>query len=320
MLHILLTILKIIGIILLVIVGLIVFLVVCILFVPIRYRANISYDGNVKKPQITAKATYLLHLISIKYCTNDEKTLTIKICGIKVHLLDKDKKEQNKKFDEDTEMFEEIASNLSEKKYDSKQIKEKNDDEKCLNEKNDDEKSTEENKDEYEPFKEKTDKNIMLNENKFFITRLIKKIKEIISKIKYRFKTFCGTIKKVCKNFNELKAFITDDNTKKAFVFVKKELLALLKHIKPRKIKGYIHYGFEDPSITGEVLGLIYMISRGTHKNFQINADFENKVMEGELYVKGYVQIYVLLIIVWKLYKNDNLKKVSERRRTYGRK
>lgn len=293
MLHILLTILKVIGIILLIIVGLIILIALCILFVPIRYKADISYD---KKLSITAKATYLLHLITLTYEREDDSGLCLRILGIKTGFLNKDKKEKNKKYDEETEMFEEMSANLNHSDTGKKNE---------VGDNNTDSNSQADNEEE----------TVRIS----FIHRIIKYIKGIINKIKYRFKKFCGTIKKVCKNAKDFKDFITDERTKEAFHFVKKESIVLLKHIRPRKIKGYVHYGFEDPSVTGKVLGVIYMLSSGTHKNFQINADFEDKVLEGEVHFKGYVQVYVLLIIAWRLYKNENLKEVLERRRTYGR-
>ena len=328
MLHILLTILKVIGIILLIIVGLIILIAVCILFVPIRYRADISYD---KKLEVTAKATYLLRLISLRYDRDDESGLCLRICGINTHFFDKDKKEQKKKYDEDTEMFEEMSDEIRKNNEFPDKLKELA----GLNKKQDKEAEysdiEENNNFNQDKNNESANDNTVSSDNRFkednreerrkssLINRIIKYIKGIIDKIKYRFKKFCGTIKKVCKSARDFKEFITDERTKEAFCFVKKEAAVLLKHIRPRKIKGYIHYGFEDPSVTGKVLGVIYMLSSGTHKNFQINADFEDRALEGEVHFKGYIQIYVLLIIAWKLYKNENLKNVLERRRTYGR-
>ena len=176
------------------------------------------------------------------------------------------------------------------------------------NKDNDTEENTEENTEEF----------IKVEKQNIF-SRIYSKIKAIIIKIKYRFIKFCDTIKKICKNVNDLKEFISDDNTKEAFGFLKKETLILLKHIRPRRIKGYVHFGFDDPSYTGNLLGLIYMILRGSPKEFRINPDFENKVFDGEIHAKGRVQCYLLLIIGIRLYKNDNLKLLLERRRTNGR-
>ena len=325
MLHILLTILKVIGIIILVLISLVILIIAAILFVPIRYSIDAIYDRKVKNLDFKIKITYLLHLISVKYIYKDDG-LSIKIFGIKTHFFDKETKAMEEKINKETKMFEkmssEIKDNMTEMPEVYEQLKKIDEERDRLaenvnkteeniennNKDNDTEENTEENTEEF----------IKVEKQNIF-SRIYSKIKAIIIKIKYRFIKFCDTIKKICKNVNDLKEFISDDNTKEAFGFLKKETLILLKHIRPRRIKGYVHFGFDDPSYTGNLLGLIYMILRGSPKEFRINPDFENKVFDGEIHAKGRVQCYLLLIIGIRLYKNDNLKVLLERRRTNGR-
>lgn len=325
MLHILLTILKVIGIIILVLISLVILIIAAILFVPIRYSIDAIYDRKVKNLDFKIKITYLLHLISVKNIYKDDG-LSIKIFGIKTHFFDKETKAMEEKINKETKMFEkmssEIKDNMTEMPEVYEQLKKIDEERDRLaenvnkteeniennNKDNDTEENTEENTEEF----------IKVEKQNIF-SRIYSKIKAIIIKIKYRFIKFCDTIKKICKNVNDLKEFISDDNTKEAFGFLKKEALILLKHIRPRRIKGYVHFGFDDPSYTGNLLGLIYMILRGSPKEFRINPDFENKVFDGEIHAKGRVQCYLLLIIGIRLYKNDNLKLLLERRRTNGR-
>ena len=72
MLHVLLLILKIIGWILLGIIGLLLLLVMLILFCPIRYQADISYQGG-KTLQAKAKVRYLILSIRVLYDQSREK-------------------------------------------------------------------------------------------------------------------------------------------------------------------------------------------------------------------------------------------------------
>ena len=67
MLHIILLILKIIGIVLLCILGILVFAIICALFVPVRYRIKLAGEEGEGKPPFTAyvKITWLLHLVNI---------------------------------------------------------------------------------------------------------------------------------------------------------------------------------------------------------------------------------------------------------------
>ena len=72
MLHVLLLILKIIGWILLGIIGLLLLLVILILFCPIRYQADISYQGG-KTLQAKAKVRYLILSVRVLYDQSREK-------------------------------------------------------------------------------------------------------------------------------------------------------------------------------------------------------------------------------------------------------
>lgn len=321
MLHILLTILKVIGIIILVLISLVILIIAAILFVPIRYSIDAIYDRKVKNLDFKIKITYLLHLILVKYIYKDDG-LSIKIFGIKTHFFDKETKAMEEKINKETKMFEkmssEIKDNMTEMPEVYEQLKKIDEERDRLAENVNKKEENIENNNKDNDTEENTEEFIKVEKQNIF-SRIYSKIKAIIIKIKYRFIKFCDTIKKICKNVNDLKEFISDDNTKEAFGFLKKETLILLKHIRPRRIKGYVHFGFDDPSYTGNLLGLIYMILRGSPKEFRINPDFENKVFDGEIHAKGRVQCYLLLIIGIRLYKNDNLKLLLERRRTNGR-
>lgn len=67
MLHIILLILKIIGIVLLCILGILFFLILCVLLVPVRYRIEVNREDGENSPpvEVYIKITWFLHLINI---------------------------------------------------------------------------------------------------------------------------------------------------------------------------------------------------------------------------------------------------------------
>ena len=79
MLHILLLILKIIGIILLVLLGLLLLAVCCVLFVPVRYRFDVRYYEDI---QVRAGVSWLMHIISVQAQYTKDLHFVIKIFGI----------------------------------------------------------------------------------------------------------------------------------------------------------------------------------------------------------------------------------------------
>ena len=78
MLHILLLILKVIGIIFAVILGILVLLACVVLYVPVRYDIRASCDGTFAGIRAGARVTWLLHLVGF-YACYEEKELTWRI-------------------------------------------------------------------------------------------------------------------------------------------------------------------------------------------------------------------------------------------------
>ena len=81
MIHILLMILKVIGVILLVILGLILAAVLLILFVPVRYRADVSFEG---KPDGEAEVSWLLHLVRIRVSYHEHADVSGRVLWFKL--------------------------------------------------------------------------------------------------------------------------------------------------------------------------------------------------------------------------------------------
>ena len=81
MIHILLMILKVIGVILLVILGLILAAVLLILFVPVRYRADVSFEG---KPDGEAAVSWLLHLVRIRVSYHEHADVSGRVLWFKL--------------------------------------------------------------------------------------------------------------------------------------------------------------------------------------------------------------------------------------------
>ena len=82
MVSILLTVLKIIGIVVLVILALILFVLLLVMFVPVRYRANGSYQDGTFMTRL--RVSWLLHMVSVKgdFQNGQELHIVLKILGI----------------------------------------------------------------------------------------------------------------------------------------------------------------------------------------------------------------------------------------------
>lgn len=123
-------------------------------------------------------------------------------------------------------------------------------------------------------------------------------------------KGFFEKIKNIFKNIKEIYLTLVADSTKRAFVYAKNILIHLLRHIRPRKIKGNICFGFEEPHLTGQTLGYIaigYNMLKINPKDIVIEPDFEKKIFKGHIRAKGRFVLLVILIDVLKFYLNEDI-------------
>ena len=118
------------------------------------------------------------------------------------------------------------------------------------------------------------------------IRKLSQKLREILEKIKCTWKNLCDKIKNIADK--KIK-FWSSWNRK-----IIKQLLHVAKgtglgeaFLKPKKLRVKLHFGFEDPYHTGQVLALCGMFYAFIGENMDLEPDFEKRVLEGSVYVKG---------------------------------
>lgn len=295
-----LTVLKIIGIVLLVILGLLIFILGILLFVPIRYQFAGSSDSGLEADvmvkwmpvllNVTAsykdkKAEYVIKLFGGVVMTNTDAKLSW--LGKKFFSFDEEKAEQKNSFvvisDED-EIFskEEIHDESNESKQ--------GDYNESIRRKRKNSKKQNRSLAGYIQQKRKT---------------IRVKIHELIDKIK--------EINK--KKENLLKVYHS-----KRFEVAKKDIICYMKQllliIKPDELEGNIHFGMEDPADTGQILGIAAMALPLYDEFLTIQPDFEQACIEGNLKGKGKVRLFPLVKLALKVIFNKNLIKVTKKVQT----
>ncbi len=96
--------------------------------------------------------------------------------------------------------------------------------------------------------------------------------------------------------------------TLKTRKYLKKYFLGLIRHIGPRKIKGHVRYGFDEPATTGQVTGYLSLLPFMYQKNFFPEPDFYNKVLEGEISIRGRLQLGYIIRPAFKLHLWKTIK------------
>lgn len=324
MLHVLLVILKIIGIVLLAILLIVLFLFLLVLFVPVRYQA---YASKNKELYAKINASWLLHFIHIHiYLDKNGLVKSFRVLGISVdkwkEFLEKLKhlftvQKPKKKIKNKTKTKSKKVNELDENKTTSqdsmemsRQIKQEtqNNEQASLEQKNTI--NTEPSKKIEEPVKEKkkNGKNPIYYLKKWY-ERIVSRIKKFICQIKNILKKVIATLKNVKDKLEDIKIFLQDEDNKQAFMSGKEQLFRVIRHIKPKKYKINLKFGTGDPALTGQILGIFGMLMPIYKNNAHIVPDFENVILEGDIFIKGRITLAKLIIIGWKLYRDKNIKR-----------
>ena len=101
---------------------------------------------------------------------------------------------------------------------------------------------------------------------------------------------------KMEKKKSHIEQFLEREATKRTIERAKKLIVKVLKHLKPRKGEIFLHVGFGSAADTGMLLGKIAWLYPVYGKWLFIEPDFYNKVIEAQGSIKGRIRIGSLAI------------------------
>lgn len=325
MLHILLLILKWIGIVLAVFLLLVLLLINLGLFVPIRYRADASCQNDIETLEAEFELSWMWKLFFLTACWKKGKAdMKIRI-GWKYLFSE----EKEGKSEEKIEVPEEKEENdLQKEKEEQKFLKEQK--ESLPPEKTNrslPENNVQEQAEKRECRQEKTESGIDKEEEEqesFTADRrkaggrkkkpLWDRMKEKISEWIESCKSFWRKILAMGRNFRgkkeQIESFLTDASHRRAFCSLKREVRRFLGHVSPKDVKIVGKIGLEDPYMTGQALAVLGMLFPFLGENTVIVPDFENKVLEGSVHIEGKIHNFRMLAILWRLIKDRDVRKI----------
>lgn len=305
MLHILLLVLKIIGIIIAVILGILVLLILIILLVPVRYQGEAAADGTWKGISAKIKVHWFFHLIAFSAEYKDEAFFwRLRIAWKKMGTDSGDGQESA--VEEKTEVRQEPAV---EEQAEYKEKEEVSADEAGTEDRLEKEEKTdtktEENVERLLQKPEKNEEESQIppadEETPFLFEKIAGRLRAFFQKIKYTFQRLCGKIKTLSEKREKVKEFLTDEVHRRAFQKTKTEFSRLMRRIRPKELKVTVHYGFEDPYHTGQVLAALGVVYPWLGEAVSVYPDFEKRILQGDLYVKGTVRALYVVLLIWKL-------------------
>ncbi|MCQ2496763.1 MAG: DUF2953 domain-containing protein [Lachnospiraceae bacterium] len=334
---------KIIGIALAVLVGLILLIVLLLLFVPFRYKGSAKYPNTKAK----AKLTWLLHLlnVSVDYDENN-MIMIVRFFGFKIMSTDpedvrkkeeKERKKQEKRKAKLKKKREKLKAKREKEKAKRKAAKEKE------RQKNQEQANTSAQKpsDIKDAAKKPSDKmeadkkpsengkkeangesasEKAAKEGKSFDDLTGDELEEmldgefgpasdeekktVVEKIKSIYNKAEGLFKKL----NMYKDFEEDFRVRKAVKYIWEKVKLILKREMPKKLKGHISYGFDNPATTGYVTGLASVFIGLWDGHFEISPNFEQKELDADVDFKGRIRLIGILVPLAKVWFNKDVK------------
>lgn len=313
MLHIILTILKIIGIILAVVLGILLTVILVVLFVPVGYSAQMD---NRKDIMVKANGWWLFHALHISFFmegmpseeNGNSPVIKVRILGIPIIDTSRKKEEKQPEAKKDSEIKPEKEPELTVQELSVKDVK----GEKEIKEvKEVKEIAAVEPAAEKKPVVKKQPEQQSTAKPKIRKrVRFTDKVKDFINNIRKSINNIADTKQKIQEKIELIKRFFENEENIQGIKKIFNSIKRILKHLLPNKIRGQVQFGLNDPCATGQALGVLAVFYPYYGKSLTIEPDFTRQVLKGEIYLKGYIQIFTLCVIGIKLLIDANFKKL----------
>lgn len=152
-------------------------------------------------------------------------------------------------------------------------------------------------------------------------------IRKLIGKISGFFRDFHQSLKRIPKiwteiknkledgrkSFERMREILTNEENREVFRLLVSRGKKLFRHVRPKKIKGKLQFGFSDPYRTGQVLTAVSPFYGLYAKELELIPDFEHEVLKGEISVKGRIRMGVVLWTGIRLFLNKNFRRLLKR-------
>ena len=323
-------------------------ILICVLFIPVRYRAMLVKDQpGIKNAMYGFWITYALHAVSIRK-KPDSDVIVVKILGIPIKKIGGaagEDKEPEDIFDEDIDVEKADVSEeaqgeavLTEVKdsdgddSEKSELKEDDETDKTVNDdlprdeqiaEGDSESRTEDSEgtedeqsaddvtggDEEDPAPSEEEKEAEKVPVKDKIKARVAAIKAIPDKIR-------GIFQKIDFIFFKISCiidFINDHATTMTIKKLIKEVVAAIRYVGPKKLKGSLEFGTGEPDSTGMILGGVSLMKVVYSKDVNIVPNFDEKCLIGDMEVRGRIRAVYFVRMALRIWFNKDVHRLWKR-------
>lgn len=288
MIGILLTALKIIGIVILAIIALALLIILMVLFIPVRYKGKVYFK---EVPDIALSVTWFFKFLSLNITYKDGLDIIGKVGWLfKVYSNHDDDTDTNEETEDYKSEVREIADTVNENKKEDISVDNTNKanviTEENLEAENKIKALDKQEKKQSKKKKSKSNKKKSTDKKESKLDKLINKAKDI-------------------------HYLLTEEENKKTLLLMLEKTKNLLVHILPKRIVGFFKFGFDDPSTTGQVLEAVAIFYPLYRDDFKIVPMFYDEIIEVDISFKGRLRVFYALYIGLILWLNK--KKIKTR-------
>ena len=142
----------------------------------------------------------------------------------------------------------------------------------------------------------------------------------LIQRISAHIMAFFGKVKKafrklldISKNIAVWIDYLQSDSFDRAKDCLLTNGKAILRHVLPRRISGKIAFGMKDPSTTGMIYGLSYILYPAFPEKLDLEPDFEESRFDADVTVNGHIQLIVLVFRAVRILLQKDVRKLISR-------
>lgn len=321
MMHIVLLILKIIGILLLSLLGIALFLILTVLFVPVRYKVRGEWHGQARAG---VRVHWLFHMLSFRVDYDQKEGLCMKVraLGIPIWRSRKEKPTREVKA-EAVDLGDHVKDTLNrELDQDERRYRESAEKKWRLGKKESEGKASEGGSLTEPPKESATDADgrdtggtledqgpgasEKEEEKDGFVAEFFRKIvsffRKTMEKLRFSLQRFYGKLKGAGEFVRNKREWLEDEKNQKSLRFLWKQTRRFIAHLWPIKGRGSITFGFEDPYTTGQALQVASLIYPFYHRQLSIHPVFDRQMLEGEGSFQGRIRLGFLLWLMIQIY------------------
>ena len=289
MIGILLTALKIIGIVILAIIALALLIILMVLFIPVRYKGKVYFK---EVPDIALSVTWFFKFLSLNITYKDGLDIIGKVGWLFKVYSNHDDTDTKEEIEDHKSEVREIVDTVNENKEEDISVDNTNK-ANVITEKKENLEAEKKIKALDKQEKKQSKKKKSKSNKKKSTAKKESKLDKLINKAK------------------DIHYLLTEEENKKTLLLMLEKIKNLLVHILPKRIVGFFKFGFDDPSTTGQVLEAVAIFYPLYRDDFKIVPMFYDEIIEVDISFKGRLRVFYALYIGLILWLNK--KKIKTR-------